>query len=140
MRNAIIEAINARFNEDGVAKITMKDAAETVVTIIKNDWTEYGDGINYDVVWGFNNSYGKRFLDSMEEVAEVIEHFEEVRDCDCRSKAKLLDMIMELQLMEEGTKEATADEISELRSEISDWSKDFYSFRYRGHCEKRQWF
>ena len=140
MRNAIIEAINARFNEDGVATITMKDAAETVVTITKNDWTEWGDGINYDVTWGFNGSYGKRYLDNMEEVAEVIENFEEVRDCDCRSKAKLLDMIMELQLMEEGTKKATQDEISELRSEISDWSKDFYSFRYRAHSEKRQWF
>lgn len=140
MKNAIIEAINARFNEDGVATITMKDAAETEVKIIKNDWTDYGDGINYDVVWGFNNSYGKRFLSSMEKVAEVIEHFEEVRDADCRSKARLLDMIMELQLMEEGTKPATQDEISELRSDISDWSKDFYSFRYRAHSEKKQWF
>jgi hypothetical protein len=140
MTNAIIEAINARFNEDGVAKVTMKKNNTEVYISRYEDWGVLGDDdVMYEVNWGFNNSYGK-FCNTLEEVADVLIHFEEVQAKQAQEKANLLDHIMKLQLMEEGTREATEDEISELRSYVSDWSKDFYHFRYRGHSHKREWF
>ena len=137
MVNAIVKALAGRFDENGYATVVMKDAKQTEVHIQKMDGFAL-DSDYYEVGWGFNNSYGG-YADTIEEVAEMLMNFEKVQSEQQASKAQILDLVMELQLKEEGTLEATAEEISELRSEISDWSKDFYHFRYRGHCERRRW-
>jgi hypothetical protein len=93
----------------------------------------------YEVAWGWNGSFSK-FCDTLEDVADLLIHFKEFEAKRAKEAKRLLDDIMKLQLMEEGTLEATEDEISELRSWVSDWSKDFYHFRYRGHSHKREWF
>ena len=141
MINAIVKALEERFDAEGNAKVTMKDEKNTVVYITRyEDWGILDDdSTKYEVCWGFNNSYGK-FCDTIEEVAEVLLNLKDIQAKQAQEKADLLDHIMKLQLMEEGTREATDDEISDLRSFVSDWSKDFYHFRYRGHCEKRRWF
>jgi hypothetical protein len=139
MVNSIVKALNDRFDAEGYAHVTMKDKDNTVVTIKRYDDWDCNGSTEYEVSWGFNGSYGK-FCDTIEQVAELLLNFEEVQTKQAQQKAALLDNIMELQLMEEGTKKATQDEIDSLRSFVSDYSKDFYHFRYRGHCEKREWF
>jgi len=138
MVNSIVKALSDRFDSEGYAHVTMKDKDKTVVTIKRYDDWDCNGSTEYEVSWGFNGSYGK-FCDTIEKVAELLLNFEEVQTKQAQQKAALLDNIMELQLMEEGTKKATQDEIDALRSFVSDWSKDFYHFRYRGHCEKREW-
>ena len=137
MINAIVKALNERFNEDGLATVTMKDENKTEIKIQRIDGFPMGDDF-YEVAWGFNGSYNK-FCDTLEEVAELLINFKEYEAKRAKEAKRLLDDIMKLQMMEEGTIKATDEEISELRSWVSDWSKDFYSFRYRGHCEKRRW-
>jgi hypothetical protein len=141
MINAIVKALEGRFDSEGNAKVTMKDDKNTVVYITRyEDWGVLDDdSTKYEVCWGFNNSYG-RFCDTLEEVAEVLLNLKDIQAKQAQEKADLLDHIMELQLMEEGTKTATEDEISDLRSYVSDWSKDFYHFRYRAKAQRKGWY
>lgn len=127
MINAIVKELKERFNADGIAKVTMRDSENTVVTIEKVDWYY----VCYEVTWGFNGSCSK-FCDTLEDVANVLLNFESIQTRQAKEKAKLLDRIMELQLMRKGSIQASDDEVSELYNLISDWSKDFYHFRYRG--------
>lgn len=131
MINAIVNELKERFNADGIAKVTMKDSKNTVVTIEHYDDWGYDGSDKYELTWGFNGSYGK-FCDTLEDVANVLLNFESIQTKQAKEKADLLDYIMELQLMRRGSIQASDDEISELYSTVSDWSKDFYHFRYRG--------
>lgn len=131
MINAIVNELKGRFDADGIAKVTMKDSKNTVVTIERYEDFGFDGSDRYEVKWGFNNSYGK-FCYTLEEVADVLLHFETVQTKQAKEKADLLDHIMELQLMRRGSIQASDDEISELYSFVSDWSKEFYHFRYRG--------
>lgn len=138
MINAIVKALEGRFDADGHATVTMKNNNNTEVSIQRIDGFPMGDDF-YEVAWGFNGSYNK-FCDTLEEVADLLLHFDEYEAKRAKEAKRLLDDIMKLQMMEEGTIKATDEEISELRSWVSDWSKDFYHIRYRGHCERKGWF
>lgn len=131
MKEMIIKAINERFVDD-VATITMKDKNKTVVTICRR--VDFLADF-YEVSWGFNGSCG-RYVDTIEEVADIIMNFDEINNDCIKNKAKMMDYVMQLQMMIEGTIKATPDEISELRSFLSDWSKDYYHIRYRTKMER----
>ena len=57
-------------------------------------------------------------------IRENIKKFEELEKRNERKKNKKIPVITE----------------SVIAGIVSDWSKDFYHFRYRGHCEKRRWY
>ena len=126
MKNAIVREIKRRLDAEGCATLKMKDADQTEVLV--HVW----DDDFIDVSWGFNGSYGTIGLKSLEDVADYILKFDEVYARQRAEKARLLDAIMELQMKAEGTLTASDDEIKELRSLVSDWSKDYYHIRYRG--------
>lgn len=134
MKNMIIKTINERFHND-VAHITMKDKNNTEVIISRYD-SFLADDVMYEVSWGFNGSCG-RYCDNMEQVADVIMNFDKINNDCLKAKADMMDMVMRLQLMIEGTLEATEEDIIELRSSLSDYSKSYYNFRYRSNPKHR---